>query len=284
VLLDGYRRQDVESAIIAGMKTIAAALFAVFLASPVHAQLAPFNAAGMTYGHVHLNVSDIELHKKLWSEQFGGVVVEKGPLTAVKFPGMLIALTRRAPTAGSQGAVMDHFGFKVKDLAAHLARWRAAGYEVQREFTGSEGFPNAYLIGPDGVRIELQEDKTQTEDVMGYHVHFITPDYVKLMDWYVQTFGAVPFKRGTIATTANVPGMNLSFQDAPEATAPTRGRAIDHIGFEFKDLAAFCKQLEAKGIKFDVPYRDVPAIGLKIAYITDPDGTYIELTQGYDQY
>jgi hypothetical protein len=28
----------------------------------------------------------------------------------------------------------------------------------------------------------------------------------------------------------------------------------------------------------------VPAIGLKIAYITDPDGVYIELTQGYDKF
>ena len=51
-----------------------------------------------------------------------------------------------------------------------------------------------------------------------------------------------------------------------------------------KDLAAFCKQLEAKGIKFDVPYREVPAISLKIAYITDPTGVYIELTEGYDKY
>ena len=33
-----------------------------------------------------------------------------------------------------------------------------------------------------------------------------------------------------------------------------------------KDLAAFVKQLEAKGIKFDVAYRDIPAIALKIAF------------------
>jgi catechol 2,3-dioxygenase-like lactoylglutathione lyase family enzyme len=266
------------------MRVFVTAILTWLLASPAFAQLAPPNAAGLTYGHVHLNVSDIELHKKIWSEQFGGVVVVKGPLTAVKFPGMLIALNNRAPSGPSQGTVMDHFGFKVKDIQAHLAKWRAAGLEVQSEFTGAEGFPNAYIMAPDGVRVELQEDKTQAEDVIGYHVHFITPDYEKEMQWYVDTFGAVPFKRGSIATTANVPGMNLSFGNSREATIGTKGRAIDHIGFEFDDLAAFCKQLEAKGIKFDVPYRDVPSIGLKIAYITDPSGVYIELTQGYDQY
>jgi catechol 2,3-dioxygenase-like lactoylglutathione lyase family enzyme len=266
------------------MRFLLSAMVAFSLVSPAAAQLAPPDAAGMTYGHVHLNVSDVELHKKLWSEQFGGVVVQKGPLTAVKFPGMLIALSGRAPSGGSQGTVMDHFGFKVKDIAAQLAKWRAAGYEVQSEFTGAEGFPNAYIVAPDGVRVELQEDKTQAEDVIGYHIHFITPDYEKEMAWYVDTFGVVPFKRGTIETTANAPGMNLSFGNARTPTVATRGRAIDHIGFEFDDLEAFCKKLEAKGITFDVPYRDVPSIGLKIAYITDPAGVYIELTQGYDAY
>ena len=44
------------------------------------------------------------------------------------------------------------------------------------------------------------------------------------------------------------------------------------------------KKLEARGVKFDIPYRDVPSIGLKIAYVTDPSGVYIELTEGYAQY
>ena len=78
--------------------------------------------------------------------------------------------------------------------------------------------------------------------------------------------------------------MNLSFQTSQTPVVATKGRVIDHIGFEIKDLAAFVKQLEAKGIKFDVPYREVPAIGLKIAYITDPTGVYIELTEGYVNY
>ncbi|HAI15132.1 MAG TPA: hypothetical protein DCM12_01530, partial [Gammaproteobacteria bacterium] len=65
---------------------------------------------------------------------------------------------------------------------------------------------------------------------------------------------------------------------------PTRGAAIDHIGFEFDDLEAFCKELEAKGIEFDVPFREIPEIELKIAFITDPSGVFIELTEGYDDY
>jgi hypothetical protein len=51
-----------------------------------------------------------------------------------------------------------------------------------------------------------------------------------------------------------------------------------------RNLEAFCKKLEARGITFDIPFREVPSIQLKIAYITDPSGVYIELTEGYDKY
>src|SRR5688572_6465625 len=164
----------------ARMKLLLTAAFALSIVGPAQAQLAPPNAAGVTYGHVHLNVRDIDLHKKLFVEHFGGVVVQKGTLTAIKLPNMLIALRQAEPTGGSQGSVMDHFGFKVRNIAEVLQGWRAAGYQVQSEFTGAEGFPNAYLAGPDGLRIELQEDKTLPTKAAPNHIHFWTPDYVSL--------------------------------------------------------------------------------------------------------
>ena len=260
----------------------AALLLAV--AGPARAQLSPMNAAGITYGHVHLNVSDIEVHKKLWVDTFGGVFVQKGPLMVVKFPNMLVALTLKAPAGPSQGTVMDHFGFKVRSMPDMLTALRAAGYQIQSEFTGAEGFPNAYALGPDGLRIEMQEDKTLSAKAIPNHIHFLTPEFVKSLDWYADMFSLTKRSRGTITTTADAGTVNLSFQTSQTPVVGTKGRAIDHIGFEVKDLAAFCKQLEAKGIKFDVPFREVPAIGLKIAYITDPTGVYIELTEGYVSY
>ena len=260
--------------------------FIIILTLPLsaYAQLAVPNEKGMTYGHVHLNVSDMELHKRLWVEHFGGVVVEKGPLTAVRLPNMLVALTAREPTGGSAATVMDHFGFKVRNIDKFLAKWRAAGLPAEDPFTGAEGQINAYVMMPDNVRVELQEDQGLSTEISGYHVHFYTPDYEQLLAWYVDIFGIEVRSRGSIATTTNAPGMNLSFANSSTARLPTRGSSLDHIGFEFDDLEAFCKELEAKGIKFDVPFRDIPSIGLKIAYITDPSGVYIELTQGYDEY
>jgi len=264
--------------------SITAAALAVAVTLPAGAQLAPPDNSGMTYGHVHLNVSDRELHNELWVEHFGGEFFERGSLTGVKYPGVILLFTEREPTGGSQGTVLDHLGFKVREMQPILDRWREAGYEVQSEFTGAEGNPNAYLMAPDGVRIELQEDPSQPEDVIGHHVHWFTPGHEEIFAWYLEMFDLDPFERGTIATTTNVPGMNLSFNGAGSPREPTRGRAIDHIGFEFSDLEAAVRRLEERGVEFDVPLREVPSLGLKIAFFTDPSGVYVELTEGLLDY
>ena len=266
------------------MRLLLTAVALLSFVSPAYAQLAVPNEAGLTYGHVHLNVSNVELHKQLWVDHFGGVVTQKGSLIAVRLPGFLVALSSREPTGGSLGSVMDHFGFKVRNMEKFLAKWRAAGRSVDSEFTGSEGQPNAYVTMPDGVRVELQEDQMLQVEVSGYHIHFRTPEFEELLDWYLDVFELELRPRGRIQTTTNVPGMNLSFGNASEALAPTRGRAIDHIGFELDDLEAFTEQLKEKGIEFDTEFRVIDTLQLNIAYLTDPSGVRIELTEGYDRY
>jgi catechol 2,3-dioxygenase-like lactoylglutathione lyase family enzyme len=266
------------------MRLLLMAAVALLMASPAGAQLAPPNDLGVTFAHVHLNVADIEVHKRLWVEHFDGVVVEKGPLTTVKFPNMLIVLTQQAPSGPSQGTVMDHFGFKVRSSAEIVAAWRAAGLEVQSEFTGAEGFPNAYLLAPDGVRVELQEDPELSVKAIGYHVHYWTPQLEELMAWYAEAFGAEIRPRGTIQTAADVPGMNLSFQGCRTECVATQGRAIDHVGFEVDDIEAFAERLKAMGVEFQLEPRHIASIELTIAFFVDPAGVRIELTEGFDEY
>jgi catechol 2,3-dioxygenase-like lactoylglutathione lyase family enzyme len=265
------------------MKWLLIASLSLSLPSAAYAQLAPPNAAGVSMGHVHLNVKDAEVQKKLWVDHFGAVPLKKEGLNGVKLPGMLILFTQREASGGSEGTVMDHFGLKVRSLADALQKWRSAGYQVQREFKGTEGFPNAYLIGPDAVKIELQEDTALPVQAISYHLHYQLAEFVKLRDWYAETFSLVSRKRGD-HDTADVPGMNLTFSGSKVPPVGTKGRSIDHVGFEVRDLEAFCKKLEARGVKFDVPYRKLPDRGLAIAFFTDPFGVYVELTEGLDTY
>jgi catechol 2,3-dioxygenase-like lactoylglutathione lyase family enzyme len=256
------------------------------VASSASAQLAPPNGAGISMGHVHLNVANVEVQRKLWVEHFGAVPLQREGLPGVKLPGMLILFNHQAPTGSSVGTVLDHFGLKIHNLSEALQRWRAAGYQVEREFTGTEGFPNAYLRGPDDIKVELQQDTALPVHAIGYHLHYVVGvgNDLKLRDWYAETFSLVSRKRGD-HDTADVPGMNLTFTtNKVPPTVPTKGRAVDHVGFEVQNLAAFCKRLEARGVKLDVPYKKLADRGLAVAFLTDPFGVTIELTEGLDKF
>jgi catechol 2,3-dioxygenase-like lactoylglutathione lyase family enzyme len=264
--------------------SILISLFTLLFSHSIFAQLAKPNTAGLAFGHVHLNVSDIEYHKRLWVEHFGGTVIEKGPLTAIKLPNLFLILTQTAPTMGSQATVMDHLGFKVRNIDTFFERWQVAGFEVDEIFTGAEKQTNAYITLPDGLYVELQEDQALAQEISGYHLHLYSPDHHSLLTWYTDLFELEIKPRGIITTTTNVPGLNLSFAKTEIKRNPTKGSSIDHIGFEVADLEDFIEKLEAKGIVLDSPYRDIPAIKLKVAFFTDPAGTLIELTEGLSDY
>ena len=265
------------------MKRLSLLVLTLAFALSSQAQLHDPNEAGVSMGHVHLNVRDVELHKQIWMEHFGAKPLAREGLAGVKIPGMLILFRKKDPAGGMPGTALDHFGLKVPNLASSLAAWRAAGLEVDSEFTGTEGFPNAYLLAPDDVKIELQQDVDLSHTAIAYHLHFYGMDHMALLDWYVDTFSAFKRKRGH-HDAADVPGINLTYNTPKQPRPGTKGRSMDHIGFEVKNLEEFCKQLEAKGVKFDVPYRMAPKLGLGLAFFTDPSGVYMELTEGLDKY
>ena len=266
------------------MRQLALLLLVTLLALSSHAQLASPDETGIAYGHVHLNVSSIDQHISIWTEHFGGEEIAIGSLRAVKFPYLIVMFTEQTPTQGSRETVMDHFGFKVRNIQRFIDKWEAAGLEMGRVFTGAEGQTNAYVTLPDGVYVELQEDQGLNEEFTGYHIHYFTSDFLDLLSWYVNTFGLEIRPRGSIETTTNVPGSNLSFGNSNSPRAPTLGAAIDHIGFEITNLEEFCRRLAAKGIEFEEPYHRDESLGLGMAFLTDPSGVRIELTEGLNAF
>jgi catechol 2,3-dioxygenase-like lactoylglutathione lyase family enzyme len=140
------------------------------------------------------------------------------------------------------------------------------------------------VIGPDGIKIEVLEMRAQNDPIVSHHLHFFGENAAEMRAWYMRVFGAVerPGQLNGIIG-ADLPGLGLNFSAAPSAPAGTAGRTLDHIGFEIDGLEAFTKRLEAQGVTIDVAYREIPAVGLAIAFVTDPWGTYIELTEGLDE-
>src|SRR6202043_2614395 len=132
---------------------------------------------------------------------------------------------------------------------------------------------------PDGVRMEILEDKTQSVPIRNEHVHLFLQEaeIPKAQAWYAKTFGG---KAGTRngAPVVDLPGVQLRFAKADTAQTPTRHRVLDHIGFDVKDHPAFMQKIAAEGTMLDEPARKVPN-GSTITYITDPWGTRIEIIE-----
>ncbi|MBI4521486.1 MAG: VOC family protein [Gemmatimonadetes bacterium] len=144
----------------------------------------------------------------------------------------------------------------------------------------------SYLVGPDGVKVELVTNmEPNAPPITHHHVHFTNKQYVDMQQWYMKAFDATLRPGQTdFFIGADLPGvgymLNFFRWEPAEDLVGTEGRAVDHVGFEVRNLEEFCRQLEAKGIELTVPYRKVPALNLGIAFITDPWGTYVELTEG----
>ena len=260
----------------------------------VRAQLAAPNAAGVSMGHLQYHVRDVEANKKFWIAM-GGVPIKFGTTEVVKLPEILIFLTQGESTGTTVGSAVSHVAFKSKNLEQLQATLAAAGAKKDAN----------YVLTPTGDRLELFKEMTpnvvftpdpgfgavaqhrhsvpMTGQIATHHMHIYLPEgeAEKGKQWYVRMFGGVPGIRGTNKyKAADLPGMNMNFlgDTGFKMQAPIKGTTMDHIGFEVKNLQAFCKVLEGKGVKFDVPYGKRG--GLATAFLTDPWGTYIELTEG----
>jgi predicted enzyme related to lactoylglutathione lyase len=272
----------------------------LFLPSIAEAQILVAGEGPVVYGHHHLNTANMAAQKKFFADTLGGTVVKIGSgdrqQEIIQFPNVLIFFhPMQAPTGGSIGTTVNHIGFSVPDLKPLVAKIKANGFKmittdsvaanvkVTNDIAAASPTTNiAFALGPDDIKVEFVEVKSQKAPIQLHHVHFFGQMNTEMQAWYAKTFGAkmLPAGPGAAFVSDQLPGVVLNFSPSPTPTVGTTGRVIDHIGFEVKDLQAFTKKLEAQGIKLDRPYTKVPQLGIAIAFIKDPWGTSIELTEG----
>ena len=245
-------------------------------------------------GHVHYHVRDVEANARFWV-RLGGERTALGMTTVVRFPDVLVFLSTGLSSGGTEGSVVNHVAFRVRSLDDI----ESAGFEFER----SESSPGVTSVfTPEGERIELfdetatnltftlddgrddlvarRHNESITAPIVAHHIHLYLPEGAEddAQRWYATMFGGAPGTRWRYTAT-DLPGINFNFSSRPDATAPTRGRMLDHIGLEVVNLETFCQELETRGVQFDVPYRR-GSDGIGTAFLTDPWGTYIELTEG----
>lgn len=255
--------------------------FSLMLAAvfPACAQIAVPNKIGVTLGNLHLNVRDVEAQKQFWA-LLGASPSEHGRL--MQLPGVYLVLRKQEPTGGSVGSVINHFGIAVKNLDDWRPRWAAAGLKIQPN--KNPALRQLFLFNSDDVKIEVVEDSSIANPVEMHHIHLFVPDPAEAQAWYVKVFGAAAGKRNTpngMYETASIPGTEFTFTKS-DAQAPSRGRSIDDIGVDVRDLDAYVKHLEASGVAIEAPVKsNATDPHLRVTHITDPWGTRFELTEGF---
>jgi len=284
------------------------------------AQLFPLNEAGVTQSAWHTIVRDVEVTKKFWA-LFGGEPIKIEGMDVIKLPGVLVFLHPGEPAGPSLGAVVDHVGVNSPQPYDLVRRLIAAGVKTDPINPETLREPNwkpgdfqrtwTYSYSPDGLRVEVETNpctflninpnesiepcperilegvqKNDPSAPIGsdmLHFYLNSDGEVKrLYDFYAKFFGGKP----VTAPSINVvfPGAKMNIVVSREPRPLNKGRALDSMGFEVKNLEEFCKKLEAAGVTFDQPYSKTRYKTFASAQFTDAAGMPIRLTEGLDRY
>src|SRR3982751_7057807 len=113
----------------ARVKILAIGTFVLASFGPARTQLLPNDATGLTMGHVLLNVSSVESHKRFWMDAFGAKPVTIGKLDGVTIPGLVLLFRIQTPTGPGEGEIINHLGLKLTKLSDFTARFDKGGWK-----------------------------------------------------------------------------------------------------------------------------------------------------------
>ena len=250
-------------------KLLVSGLVASF-AMMAHAQVLPFNEAGVTMGHHHLMVPDVDAQRRIWVDVLGGEPSGNPPLLFVKFPGVFVILSNGNGTEGTHGSALDHIAFNVRDLEGLRGKLEAEGIPITNQ---SESRFDAML--PGGIDVHFFGDPSLETPIAHRAVAFVSTDPDAQRAWWENVLGAKTVQEGQL-TVSTIPGARLFFTRADTPPAPTRGRTLDHTGIGVRDVKVFCDRIAEQGVVCEMLF------GGAAALITDPAGVTIEINAGLE--
>ncbi|HJO12053.1 MAG TPA: VOC family protein [Gammaproteobacteria bacterium] len=231
------------------------------------------------YGHIHLAAPDAQEAAEWYARHFVGTPTRFGnssqyPIDRVMMGNIAVIFFERDPGEGSVGTGVDHIGFSMGDVEQTFAGIVADGGKGLGDLRAFAGMTLGFVEDPWGTKIELIDDP----DLRGpHHIHLSTPDPEATLAWYQNAFGGESAQFGGALPGINYGDIWLLAARARAEIAPTLGRSLDHLGWNFPDLAAAAVELKAKGVEFSMEPRDYR--GIRISFVTGPDDVRIELVQ-----
>ena len=220
-------------------------------------------AQTLPYDHVHLNAADPAAAVAWYVANLDAKHGAAADRVVIGRTIFAFAKVENAPP--SAGGAVDHIGFSVADVDGKMKALQAAGAKLL-----SAGF----VQDPFGIKLELLQDP----ELRGFHhIHLRVADPDASLKWTVENFGGERTKwKGRDAVKYTNPSVWL-MADKGDDSAPSQGRAIDHLGWAVTNVDAKVSGLTAKGLKTVEP-RAVR--NLRVGFVEGPTGVRIEMVQG----
>ena len=233
-----------------------------------------------TFTHMHMRVPDTEASAEWHAEFFNRVMGEGGPGPNVIYQnGTIGTMPNEGIAPSSEGGVIDHFGIAVADVDLAIERAIEMGASLKlAPQVGVTADRIAFIEDPWGVRMELLEDPVY----LGInHIHMMAKDTDAMLEWFLEVFGGenIPERgKGRFHTVLyDDVWLHISSPNEGVTNEPSRGRAIDHVGFRVKSLGEFRTKLLASGYE---PYLERPnPPGSDLMFFVGPEGIHFEIME-----
>ena len=229
-------------------------------------KLAAPNHCGFSMGHIHIMSPDVSESERAFLALGAPYVHQVGTLRLLPFENAYVLLSSASNSGGNTSSVVTSVLFNVRSITEAIARLRDAGIDIRQ--AGAERA--SAIITVSEVMIELIELPELDSPAQFSAVTLSTTDVDSMQEWYARHFGA---------SDGHIPGAEFRYRKVVQAPAPTKGRCLDHIGFETKDLLTFYKENLGAGLHFEGTPRTAPNAITKVVFLRDPWGTRIELTE-----
>lgn len=256
---------------------IAARAFVYFVFVMAGATVASAQGYKPIVDHIHLAAPDPPTAVAWYQKFFGGETMAEGT-DRLLIGDVRVIFSKRETSPPSEGSAVDHIGFSVANLDATMKALATAGVKISAPARDVPGlFPLAFIEDPWGTRIEVVQDPAKRGV---HHLHLRGTDPAAMLAWYAAQFGGRVGKLKDRIDGIDLSGVWILVQRGE--AVPTRGRAIDHIGFRPINVDAAVAELKTRGVTITTEPRPLSfpnGVTVRLAFVEAPDGVRIELVQ-----
>lgn len=253
------------------------------------------------FHHVHLNVTDPARSIEFYTKIFGAIRTQYANTLEALFTERSFILLNHVeeppPSALTSG--LWHIGWGGVDVPNEYEWFKSQGVKIHTPLYALGSGHVTYLQGPD---LELIEVNTMGHHRFG-HVHLMAEDVNTTTNWYARNFGLVP-------RNDHVPKPDLTqvrawsnafscdnvrfvvygqpnYEPKPAwwpfepltAFEPTKGRAIDHIAFSYRDIKPVFKRMKDDGVAIVEPIEYRENYNHRSFFVEAPDKVLIEIVE-----